>query len=490
MALEASVPAGPLHGKHSATTLTIVDEDAVTASREEIHVSTTAAGGDNAAPAPRGEAGDGYPGQIDGGLTAWMQVFAAFLVFFGVFASMNSFGLYAKRYRDVDFPDASLASISLAGSLSPMFMALAGPFAGRMAETVGYRWTLFTHAVVSTLALVLASFATEIWMIALTQGALYGAACSLGINTAPGLVAQWWAKRRSLAIGVAVAGSGVGGLVCVNIIQALLPAIGSPWTLRVIAAGNFAFLAAAAAMARPRLPRFSKMAPAGGSDGDEATKKKRRPLIDISHFKNIRFNLLFAGQALIGFGFLTPIYLMPTYIAEVTPHSPAFAALLLTLFNVASIFGRITMGWLADRIGNVTALALSFVLSGVSILTTWLFAGSNQPLLIVFMCIFGYASGAFFSITPSCIAQLFGVATLPSVAGLLNTSSVIGYLFGTPVATALIMNRVGADPASWAFPSQHYAGAVAFAGFVMFAGGVIVFWLRYAVMDRRFFIKL
>ncbi|KAI9159430.1 hypothetical protein H9P43_008792 [Blastocladiella emersonii ATCC 22665] len=414
--------------------------------------------------------------QLDGGFKAWSQVAVSFFVFYAVFGIVNSFGLFAAQYKTVEYPDASLSVISLIGTLTPVAMTVASPFSGRLAESWGFRNTLALGAVVSGVSLLLASFATQVWHLLLTQGVLYGVSCSLGLNPGLALVAQWWQKRRSTAIGISVAGSGVGGLVSVNLIQAIMPSVGVAWTLRVLAAINFALLAIAALLARPRLAAPSKSNGTGGAPAP--------PLLNLALFREKRFILLYIGLALNTFGFLVPPYLLPTYVAKATPHSPAFASALLTVFNITSILGRVSMGVIADCIGNVTSLALSILASGVSVLTTWMLGGTSQAWLYIFAGIYGFSSGGFLSITPSCVAQLFGVATLASTLGLMTTSNIPGYAAGTPIATALISESKGS------LPSGQFAPAIGFAGATMILGGVFVVILRYMVLDRRVMIKM
>ncbi|KAI9178906.1 hypothetical protein H9P43_005568 [Blastocladiella emersonii ATCC 22665] len=412
--------------------------------------------------------------KLDGGFTAWSQVAVSFLTYFAVFSNLNSFGLFTAQYKTVDFPSASLSSISLIGALMPAALAAAGPFTGRLAEAWGFRNALILGAVVSGASLLFASFATQIWHLILLQGVVYGAAGSLGINTGLALVAQWWVKSRSTAVGIAVAGSSVGGLIYVNIIQAIMPSVGFAWTLRVLAAINIVLFGLSAVLARPRV------APKKHS---EATANAR-PKLDLSLFRDPRFLLLYLGLALFAFGFLVPTFLLPTYVAQATPYSAPFGSLLLTVFNAVSIFGRVSMGYFADRAGNVTSLGISLAGSGILTLTLWLFGGASQACLVIFAGLYGFLSGGFLSITPGCVAQLFGVATLASTMGLISTSNLLGNVLGTPVATALISGTRGS------LPSAQFAPAIAFAGLTMVVGGALVLVLRYAVLDRRVFLKL
>ena len=94
------------------------------------------------------------------------------------------------------------------------------------------------------LGLFAASFATQLWHLHMTYGLVTGVGFSLSF--APGViaVAQYFKKKRALANGFAMAGSGVGTFVMALVTNRLLLEMSWRWTLRVlgIAGGVVIFL--------------------------------------------------------------------------------------------------------------------------------------------------------------------------------------------------------------------------------------------------------
>ncbi|ORZ32973.1 major facilitator superfamily domain-containing protein, partial [Catenaria anguillulae PL171] len=455
-------PSAPLAGNAS-------DSDDAT-----LTASATHAPADAIAKATDDEEPEEYPGQVDGGLTAWLVVLSSFLTHVGAFGLQYSYGVFQAWYSDTPYdplpPGTPKWLISLIGTLGPCSMFIAGLFAGRWAERHGFRPTMFAGAIVLTAGMVLASFATEAWHLALTQGVMYGIGSALLYFPAVALPTQWWVKRRAFAVGLAVAGSGVGGLVYAQVVAALLPAVGARWTLRIMGLASGVLLALAAALAETRLPR----------------RKVSGPIIDTTMLRNPKFTPMLVGAVLTPFGFLLPYYYLPTYVVQIAGLPLSFATTLLTVLNALSIVGRVSMGYLADRAGNINSFIASVMLAGVGMFVFWGFAGSSQAMLIVFVALFGFTAGGFISLMPTVAAQLYGVATLPSILGLLYAATAAGNLAGNPIAGALILAIEGSE----ALPSKSYALAIGFASFMMIAGTMGTVYLRFRVLDKRFWVAL
>lgn len=77
------------------------------------------------------------------------------------------------------------------------------------------------------------------WHLILTQGIAFGAGMGFLFVSSVGIPSQWFTKRRSLANGMAAAGSGIGGLVYSIGTNAMIKNLGLPWTFRILAALTF-----------------------------------------------------------------------------------------------------------------------------------------------------------------------------------------------------------------------------------------------------------
>jgi MFS family permease len=105
-------------------------------------------------------------------------------------------------------------------------------------------------------------------------------------------------------------------------------------------------------------------------------------------------------------------------------NSPTKAAGILSTIGAISIFGRLTLGSLSDRIGctkSVTICCVIFVISFVLLL----FAGSYW-ILILFAVIYGIAHGGFATLISPLIGELFGLRSHGMILGLVIFVGAIG----------------------------------------------------------------
>ena len=93
---------------------------------------------------------------------------------------------------------------------------------------------------------------------------------------------------------------------------------------------------------------------------------------------------------------------------------------LLSLVLGVSLAGRLIMGWLADRSPKKRVMLLIYlaVASGIPLL----FIASSRGALYAFAVIFGIGLGGDYMIIPLMAAELFGVATLGRVMGIVLTA--------------------------------------------------------------------
>ncbi|KAF9374158.1 hypothetical protein BGX21_004225 [Mortierella sp. AD011] len=171
----------------------------------------------------------------DGGLRAWLVVLGSFLIHCFCFAPTEYiFGIFEQHYLEL-YPSSSHGSIAFIGTLGSSVTYFAGFVSGVCADKFGYRITALLGTSVMALALILASFANQVWQLYLSQGVLLGIGASLVYYPAIGAPSHWFDAKRGLALGLAVSGTGLGGLGLAPATQAMMDAIGVNWSLRVLA---------------------------------------------------------------------------------------------------------------------------------------------------------------------------------------------------------------------------------------------------------------
>ncbi|ORZ35641.1 major facilitator superfamily domain-containing protein, partial [Catenaria anguillulae PL171] len=361
----------------------------------------------------------------DGGRTAWMVVLASWLVHFVVFGIMYSWGKWQSYYSTV-LPSTS-SEISLIGTVSFASIFLFGIPAGRLAECIGFRRTVLCGTMCLILGLVLGAFSTHHVQLVLTQGLLVGLGSSLIYFPSVSVPAQWWRDRRSFATGVAASGAGVGSVAFTALTDALLGGgLGHRSTLLALGVTSFSMLVLAVELMKTRI-----------------AKPPRRPFVemmrwavDLDVFRNRQFVPLMVAVFFNAFGSLIPFYFLPAFTTYLSlPIS--LGPLLLTIANIASTFGRILVGLLADTLGNLNSLLLTLFFQSAACFGLWLWLPTPAG-LISFAALFGFMSGGYISLMPSVTAQVCGVAKLPSSIGLVFSGMMLGHLLGPPMAAGMV----------------------------------------------------
>jgi MFS family permease len=106
------------------------------------------------------------------------------------------------------------------------------------------------------------------------------------------------------------------------------------------------------------------------------------------------------------------------------------------------VFGRITPGYVADKVGRYNTMSVMNYLSAILILAVWLPTHGNAP-IIVFSSLYGFTSGAFVSLAPSLIAQISDVRKIGVRTGSMFALTSIAALFGNPIAGAIVKHNHG-----------------------------------------------
>src|SRR5207245_1829418 len=110
----------------------------------------------------------------DGGY-GWAVVLSVFLGNFVLFGFAITWGIFQEAfYRSIFKGRASLSQLAFTGSLIIVATTIGGSVIGKLLAFYGPRPGMAVGTVLLSLGLVLASFATELWQLYLTQGVMYG----------------------------------------------------------------------------------------------------------------------------------------------------------------------------------------------------------------------------------------------------------------------------------------------------------------------------
>lgn len=159
----------------------------------------------------------------DGGW-GWVVVAASFMCNMVVDGIIFSCGMLLPELKKAF--NASMTEVSWVSSLLGGFYLIVGPFVSALANAYGFRTVCILGAIISASAFSLSYFATSIYYLHFTFGIIGGT--GFGFIYVPAVIATgfYFEKRRALATGIAVCGSGIGTFIFAPLNTYLMSTIG------------------------------------------------------------------------------------------------------------------------------------------------------------------------------------------------------------------------------------------------------------------------
>ncbi|MGE3289701.1 MAG: MFS transporter [Pseudonocardia sp.] len=367
----------------------------------------------------------------------WLTVGAAFVAMAAVFGVAYSFGAFFAPMA-AEF-GAGSGTTSLVFSITACCWFLLGSLSGGAVDRLGPRPVLLAGAVALAAGLLVTSAAERLWVAYLGYGIGVGLAVACGYVPMVATVGAWFDRRRALAVGVAVAGIGIGTLAGAPLAAYLIERHGWRSAFVLLGLGGAALLVVAACVARR--PPTTAGAP-------------QRALREVARTRE--FRLMYVATFFASTAVFVPLVFLPASAAA-RGVEPVTAAGLIGAVGVASVAGRLAIGALADRIGRMATFRACYALIGASFLV-WL-AATSLPWLLTFAVLLGVGYGGWIALQPTVMADWFGVRGLGAVVGLVYTSSGLGALVGPPLA-GLLVDATGGY--RWAFAAAGVCGWAAF----------------------------
>ncbi|KAE8361730.1 major facilitator superfamily domain-containing protein [Aspergillus caelatus] len=381
-----------------------------------------------------------YEEAPDGGARAWLVAAGGASLFFCCLGFANSFGTFEEYYLSHQLRGQSPDNIAWIGSLAAFLQFATGAIAGPLFDRYG-AWIIRPAAVAYVFAMMVLSLCKTYWQTMLVQGVLMGVVTGFLQFPAFPAVSQWFDKKRAAALGIAAAGSSVGGIVIPIALSKMLNGsfLGFGWSVRVIGFLIMPIMAFACLTIKRRLPPSTS------------------PFWIPSALREAKFALLIVSLFFMFIGMFFPLFYIPTYAVS-RGMSATLSGYLLAILNAASTFGRIIPGILADKFGRLNAFTVGGITTGIVIFCFNL-ATTNAG-LIVYSVVIGFTSGtiisgasAAFTLCPK------DPRDMGTYMGMGMALSSLATLIGPPVNGALVKHYGG------------YSEASIFSGVMCLAGG-------------------
>jgi MFS family permease len=375
----------------------------------------------------------------------WVVLVSAIGMTTGI-ASVNlwSFGVFiGPLSAEFGWTVSEITTVLLIGTLVTV---VSSPFIGRLVDRLGARRVALASIVLLGSLLVSLYWLTpNLWHFYL----VFGVMPLLGAGTSSvayaRVISRWFDRRRGLALGLTLAGVGVGAFVIPLLTNAVIQTHG--WRAAYVVLGLLS-LALTLPLAffllrdspesmgqRPdgappaaEEPAGAARAPAGvvGFATDEALRQPR--------LWQMVAAFLVLGLAIGG----VLILLVPILEQRGVPRETA--VLVQAGLGVALVIGRVFAGWLMDRF-FAPYVAIAFLIGPIGGLL--LFANSTSPAAAVTAALLiGLAAGAEVDVIAYMIGRYFGTRAYATLYGVLYSAWTLGSGFG-PKLFAIVFERTG-----------------------------------------------
>ncbi|KAL4250659.1 Proton-linked Monocarboxylate Transporter [Abortiporus biennis] len=380
---------------------------------------------------------------VDTGFGAWSFLAAAFVADAVVWGFPNAFGVFLDAYlRDPSLTSQPRAStlLPLVGPLSTGLIYCSGPFLHPV--TTRYpshrRTVMWIGALCCFCSLLGASFATNLLALIILQGALYGIGGALLYHSCVCYMSEWFVNRRGLANGVFFAGTAAGGLVLPLFLPVLITKFGTSKTLRYLAIAELVLLIPIIPFIKPRLPEsnIGFFATRGGRRGD---RDRVSALRNWSWLNDSSIWFVLSANTLQGLAYFLPLVWLPTFASSLPHQDASSRSLSLALLNGFSLFGRISIGILSDKL-NPFALAIStLTFTSLATFILWGLLAHSFKGVLAFGIVYGCFATGWSSVYTGFMKRFShdDPTISTSIIGVLMLTRGIGNILSTPISTAL-----------------------------------------------------
>lgn len=182
-----------------------------------------------------------------------------------------------------------------------------------------------------------ASFADQIWQLFLSQGVCFGVGMGFLYIPATAVLPQWFSTRRSLAVGIASSGAGLGGVAYNLIAGVAARKLGLGWTYRLLALCSLGVNGICAALIKDR----NKMV------------KPKQNYLDWREFGHVEVILVIVWGFLSELGYIVLLYSLPHY-ATTIGLTQSQGSVVGAVFNVGLGVFRPLVGYLSDHCKSIS----------------------------------------------------------------------------------------------------------------------------------------
>jgi len=332
----------------------------------------------------------------------------------------------------------SYTQISFAASLRGMEMGILAPLVGMLVDRWGPRRLLFGGLIITSLGLMLLSRTTSL-------GMFYGAfvLMAIGMSTCSSTVlmtavANWFRRKIGIATGIMICGYGFSGLL-IPVIVNLIDTYEWRMTLALLTIGLLAICLPLSLLVRHKPEQYGYQ-PDGEAENtvilNNSLAKAKVDEVNVGTKQAVKSRTFWH----IALALMCQFIILSAVITHVMPYlssigfTRAISGLMAAGIPLASIGGRLGLGWLGDKVDKRRVAAGAFALMCGGLLCFGFISAGDTWLLVTFLILFGIGYGGNNTLRASLIREFFGRKNFGAIHGLMIGVMALGSIAGPPLA--------------------------------------------------------
>jgi MFS family permease len=347
----------------------------------------------------------------------------------------------------------SYAATSFAASLRSIEGGIASPLVGFATDRYGPRRLLVLGSILGGVGFILLGQIHALWSFYLIF--IFLSVGSSLLFPVPGwtAVANWFIKKRGIALGALSTTMGIAGLI-IYLVNWLIGLYGWRQTFVILGIGMWAIGIPAALMVRTRPEPYGLLpdgddglplnqgGPAvtltqGGQDEQEFTA---RAALRTRAFWMIAILVTLSSAALHAVVVHVMPYLISIHFTRET------AGLTASLLILVSAMGRFILGWLTSRVDTRYLMALALLLQAMGLLALANVQGVGMAAL--FVGLFGPGYGGVITLRLTIQAEYFGRKAFGSIQGIMMAILIVGTM-ASPLLAGHCFDSYGTYRPAW-----------------------------------------
>lgn len=312
-------------------------------------------------------------------------------------------------------PASAIAlAFTICSGISPVPMILAGVLQRRFSA----RSLIAAGGSLFCVGYFLTGFTSSLLMLYLTYGLMVGIGSPIVYNIVLNNLIPFFPEKKGFATGVMTALYGGSSVVCAQLMQHFIDHGGVLYNFRMMGI-LFAGCICVSTLFIRQGPGILRKPCGTAGKGVVVVKDRRFPFL---------FGL-FTASCICGLMIITQSGSMAQVIGKVEN-----VAGIVSLMGLANVAGRLSWGWLSDRIGRYNALLTTCSIMAVSGLALAL-AGSHYMVFVGFAALTVFSYGGSVGVVPPLLVELYGAGTGAINYGIICIGYAIGGYAGPMIAT-------------------------------------------------------